>query len=376
MKEIVDIALHDLRVFLRDKSAYIWLLAMPLAFSFFLGFVMQGGSGDPKNDRPELVVVNHDEGFMSALFLEVLGSEGLNVVFHDSETDAKRGLKIPADFTEKILSKEQSVLDFFKVGSGGGQRAFLSQVVLGRATVAFNGYLLEAGTSDEFGGDLTEDALRAVMAKENLLGLDARFAGKKPIPVGFNQSIPGNLVMYLMLNLIIFGGAGIAAERRSGTLRRISVFPISKAQLLVGKLLGLMLLACVQIFVFMLLGQFAFGMNMGENLLGILITLLVLPWVSGSLGLLVGFLIKSEEKVVGLSLGVVLPLGALGGCWWPLEIVSEPLQNLALFLPTGLALDALHQLITFGGSFPSVIRAAGSVIAFWNSGQFGSGLPV
>jgi len=364
MKEILDIGFNDLRVFLKDKSAFIWLLAMPLGFAYFMGFVSGGYSGDPKNAQPEIVIVNQDSGYMSQLFLEVLGQEGLRPVSRENQEGAARGLEIPEGFTEMILSKKESVLEFFKVGSDEDQRSFLVQVVLGRAVIAFNGYLLEAAQDLPSGVELDEAAIRAVMEKENPIGLDARFAGRKPIPVGFNLSLPGNLVMYLMVNLMIFGGAGIAAERRSGVLRRMSISPISKAQLLGGKLLGLILLGCVQIVVLISLGRFLFGLNIGENLPGILVTLIMLSWVAGSLGLMIGFLIKSEEKVVGLSLMIGLPLAALGGCWWPIEVVSESLQTLALFLPTGAALKALHQLITFGADFSSILGPLGILAAF------------
>ncbi len=365
MKAILAIATNDLRVFLRDKSSYIWLFVIPLAFAYFMGFVSAGGPGDPKNARPEIAIINNDSGFMSQLFLDTLGSEGLNPVSSDSTESAKRGLEIPEGFTEKILSKEEVSMGFFKVGSDDDQRAFLSQVVLARAVVAFNAYLLEAATDSGVDGPLTEAAIRSVMEKGNPIALDARFAGRKPIPVGYNQSLPGILVMYLMINLMIFGGAGIASERRSGALRRLSVFPLTKGELLTGKLLGLMFLASVQIVVFVLLGQFAFGVNMGSNLTGILLTLLVLSWVGGSIGLLIGFMITAEEKVVGLSLIIGLPMAALGGCWWPLEIVSsEILQRVALMLPTGIALDALHQLITFGSDFSSVLGSIGLLTLF------------
>lgn len=364
MSQIFHIGLNDLRVFLKDKSAFIWLLGMPIVFAYFMGFVMGSGPGDPRNARPEIVIHNSDEGFMSQLFLEVLGEEGLRPVGSDEAENAKRGLEIPEDFTEKILSKEQSVFEFFKVGSDDDQRAFLVQVILGRAVIAFNSYLLEAATSVGADSELDEESIREAMSRKNPLGLDARFAGRKPIPVGYNLSLPGNLVMYLMLNLMIFGGAGIAAERRSGVLRRMSISPISKGQLLAGKLLGLIFLGCVQIGVLIALGRFAFGLNIGENLPGILLTLVVLSWVAGSIGLMIGFLIKAEEKVVGLSLMVALPLGALGGCWWPIEIVSDSLQKVALFLPTGAALKALHQLITFGGDISSIWGPLGILTVF------------
>jgi ABC-type multidrug transport system permease subunit len=41
-------------------------------------------------------------------------------------------------------------------------------------------------------------------------------------------------------------------------------------------------------------------------------------------------------------------LAALGGCWWPLEIVSDTLKKVALLIPTGWAMNTLHGLISFG----------------------------
>ncbi len=363
MSKVLHIGISSLRIFLRDKSSYIWLVLMPLVFAYFMGFAA-GGPRDPANARPEVFIENHDSGFMGELFLETLGKQGLRPVGEKRKENAKRGLTIPEDFTEKILAKEKGVFDFFKIDGEDDQRSFLAQVVVFRAVVAFNGYIVEYVTEEGGDAELTEEGLRSMMDKANPVELDARFAGRKPIPVGFNLSLPGNLVMYLMLNLMVFGGAGIAAERRSGILRRLSINPISKIELLYGKLFGLMLLACVQIFVFMLMGQFVFGVNVGENLPGILLTLLVFSWVAGSLGLLIGFLIKAEEKVIGLSLMIALPTAALGGCWWPLEVVPEYLQKLAFAFPTGWALDALHQLITFGGDLSNVWYQIGVLAVF------------
>jgi len=64
-------------------------------------------------------------------------------------------------------------------------------------------------------------------------------AGRRPIPTGFNLSLPGVMVMYLMMNLLIFGGVTMAWERRSGVLRRIAVHPVTQGEILTGKLYGL-----------------------------------------------------------------------------------------------------------------------------------------
>jgi ABC-type multidrug transport system permease subunit len=41
-------------------------------------------------------------------------------------------------------------------------------------------------------------------------------------------------------------------------------------------------------------------------------------------------------------------MGALGGCWWPIEITPRWVQSIALLFPTGWTMDALHKLVSFG----------------------------
>jgi len=57
-------------------------------------------------------------------------------------------------------------------------------------------------------------------------------------------------------------------------------------------------------------------------------------------------------------------MAAFGGCWWPLEIVSEPLQRLALIFPTGWAMRALHGTISFGLGLDGVLAPLAVLLGF------------
>jgi ABC-type multidrug transport system permease subunit len=63
-------------------------------------------------------------------------------------------------------------------------------------------------------------------------------------------------------------------------------------------------------------------------------------------------------------------LAGLGGCWWPIEITPLWAQKLALFLPTGWTMDALHKLVNFGSAPSAVIphlaaSICGAAVAGW-----------
>ena len=354
MKRILDIGHTDLRLFLKHKSAYVWLFAMPLAFVYFMGFANHG-PGKPYNRTPPVLVENADTNFLGRIFLDELSSQNMWLLDPTNRETAARVIRIPADFTSRILRQEQSKVQFLRHDASDEADAALIEVRLVRALIAMNGHLLEAATATNLPGTLSEAKLRAVMAEPNPVSLNAKFAGRKPVPSGFNFSLPGNLVMYLMMNLLIFGGATVAAERRNGVIKRLMVHPVTRLELVMGKIYGLMLLGVVQIVFFLVVGKFLFHVNLGANLPGVTLTLLVFAWVAGSLGVLVGSLVAAHDRVTGICVLASLLMAALGGCWWPLEIGPPLLKTIALCLPTGWALAALHQLISFGSGLDAVV---------------------
>jgi ABC-type multidrug transport system permease subunit len=67
-----------------------------------------------------------------------------------------------------------------------------------------------------------------------------------------------------------------------------------------------------------------------------------------SIGMLLGTLARTEGQAVAIGVIAANVLGALGGCWWPIEVAAPWMQTLQLFLPTGWAMHALHALVSFG----------------------------
>lgn len=362
MKNILHIGFTDTKLFLRDKTAYIWLLLMPLMFIGFTGKLNSGPRG-PAVARPTVMIDNQDSGFLGSIMLREIGEQGLRVVGPDQAESANRSITIRADFTESILAKEQSKLEFTKTGTGDDEETFLVEARLARAIIATNGFLIEhAGKNPDV--PPSEETLGAILDLPDMVTLDSKHAGRKPRPVGFAFSLPAIVVMYLLVNTMIFGGAVVAAQRRNGVLKRMAINPVTKTELLFGKIYGLLLLAAVQMAILLAVGQFVLGVDVANNLFGILLTLFILSWVAASLGVLVGFLVKDEEKVIGICLATALPAAAIGGCWWPLEIAPPFMQHMALTVPTGWALKAMHQLITFGSGLEAITTPLLVLVAF------------
>jgi ABC-2 type transport system permease protein len=361
MRAFLLIGANDLRVFLRAKASFIWLFVVPLVFTAFMGFAMRG-PGEPGNLRPTVRVDNRDTNYLGAIFVKELGSQGMKVRGPDSTEEAPQAITIPADFTDRVLAGEQAKVVFSRKDNNASGEGAMVELRLVRALIGINSHLLIAGAAGD--GKLSEAAVREAQRGAPFVRLDARFAGRKPAPSGFSFSLPGNMVMYVMMNLLLFGGIAVSRERQHGIVRRLACNPLTRAQVVAGKILGLVLLGGVQVTVFLLAGRFLFGVSLGANLPAILLTLLVYAWVAASLGVLVGSVIQAEDKVIGLCIMASLLMAALGGCWWPLEVGPPILKTIAHCLPTGWALDALHQLISFGGGLADAGKPLAMLAAF------------
>ncbi len=359
MKRILDIGHNELRLFFKSRTAYVWLFLVPTAMVYFLGAVARG-PGDPYNHRAAVAIDNLDTNFLSRAFLGTLTNQGIKIV---ALTNAPRGIRIPRDFSRRLLAGQPAEVSLFGKSDGDDADAMLVNLRLTRALIQINSALFEAAAGTGL-TNLTRDRLGKITDEPDTTKLHAYFAGRKPMPTGFNFSLPGNLVMYLFLNLLIFGGASTAVGRRNGTFRRLATTPATRLEIVLGKIYGNTLLGVAQIVFFMVVGKFLFHVNLGSNLPGVLLILVALAWAAAALGVLAGSCIASDDRVVPVCVMVGLVAGGLGGCWWPLETAPPLFKHLALCVPSGWALSGLHQMISFGSGIQAAILPAAVLLGF------------
>ncbi|HIL71723.1 MAG TPA: hypothetical protein EYG38_17965 [Verrucomicrobia bacterium] len=146
MKRILLIGHHDIRQFLRDKIGFIWLFLMPIGFIYITGAVNSGGGGKPSNPRPSVLIENHDEGFLGEILMSEMDAQGLRLLSPEDADEARRGVRIPTDFTEKVLEKEQVDLEFFKREGAGEQPAAMVEIRLVKVLIRINSALVLAAT--------------------------------------------------------------------------------------------------------------------------------------------------------------------------------------------------------------------------------------
>jgi len=192
------------------------------------------------------------------------------------------------------------------------------------------------------------EALATVNGAPRVWQLDVSPAGQRhEVPSGFDQAVPGMLVMFTLLVLLTSGATMLVQERTRGWLRRLASAPITRAEVIAGKWKGRMILAAIQVAVALLFGTFLFNMDWGPNLTALVVVLVAWAGFCASAGLWLGTVAQTEAQASGLGVLAACLLAALGGCWWPIEIAPAWMQTLQKMIPTGWTMDALHKLVSF-----------------------------
>lgn len=340
------VARKDLQYLLRQRSTLVWTFGMPPVFFFFIGSVTGGFAGGD-DERPALTVeAPEPAGFLADELVTRLDAEGYDVrrVAGPADTLGGARLVLPAGFTDSLTAGRTITVRLAREDELD-PAAQWDQIRVGRAVY---GLLADAALAARDGG--TVDAASIVRERERprRLTLDVRPAGRlvEP-PVGFQQAVPGTMVMFTLLVLLTSGAVLLVIERVEGLLRRVASAPLPREGVVAGKWASRMALGIVQIGFAMALGTFLFDVDWGPNVP--MVALILLAWASLAAGLaiLAGNLVRTEGQAVAIGVFSANLLAALGGCWWPIEVTPAWAQKVALVLPTGWTMDALHRLMNF-----------------------------
>lgn len=345
-KRAFDLARRELRMMLSQRETLMWVFVMPIVFFYFIGSVSGGfgKSGGVEKDRLGLVVPPDAGAFADELERRLTKLDYAVVRGSGSEEDFPTlRLTLPERLTERVLAGEQQELALATPSSSSS--AQYHEVRVGRAVY---GLLADLVASVDDGGAVDLAELGAASALPRNVTLSVTAAGKAKVPPqGFQQAVPGTMVMFTLIVLLTSGAVLLVMEREQGLLRRLASAPLSRGEIVFAKWASRMGLAAVQIGFAMLVGSIGFRVSWGPDLPMVLACLAGWSSLCAALAILLGSLARSIGQAVAIGVLSSNVLAALGGCWWPIEIVPRWMQELAACLPTGWTMNALHRLMVF-----------------------------
>jgi ABC-2 type transport system permease protein len=394
MSKIWDITLHDLRLFLTSRGNLVSLILIPVIMTLIVG-LFSGGDGELTQVRMD--IIDNDDSELSAEFVDTLRAVNESLVLcpmdNNEEDICELGDRNVFDVEWAVSRVEEAtVLAMLEIPEGFGASvqafqpvtmvyrskgdltapAFIRQAVeaaiqrVNGAAVAsrvgsgvldgLNVFSLDADERSEFQRKVYERAV--VLWDENPAEVRYQLSDQVEVDTttslqdGLGQSVPGMGSMFVMFT--VFGGmTALVMERQQWTLQRLASMPISRTQLLGGKILARFVLGLVQYLVVFAVGVAA-SLYFGADLLALFLIALSYTLAITAFSFAVGTRIENPAQASGLSLLLSITLAPLGGAWWPMEVVPDFMRVIGHVSPVAWAMDGYHSLIFQNGDLSTV----------------------
>jgi ABC-2 type transport system permease protein len=384
-RQIGILAANDLRLTLRDRASLVWMLLLPLALMWMFGAMNSGGGFR----KASLAVDDRDGGWLAKALVKELAGERIELTELPPGPAAGsaaavpgagagrrqapvppppvRTLVIPAGFTANALAGRQQTLRLEKASGASEELSLAAEAHVVRAMVRIVARLAEAGppAAGDRQGQATQRLFVTLAARPPLVSVAvATAAGGRPVPRGFAQSVPGTLTMNVLLMTLIYGAVFLTLEKQNGMIRRQTTLPLHRGALFAGKLAGRLLLAGAQAVLLLIAGRLLFGLSLGSSPAGLALLLGAYLLAVAALSIFLGALLSSPDQASAVGWASAMVLAALGGCWWPSEVMPRWLWSAAHVLPTPWAMDGLHALISFGHGVEAVVVPAAVLLGF------------
>ncbi|MBK8166268.1 MAG: ABC transporter permease [bacterium] len=380
------VRLRLLRV-VRDRGGLVWLLVMPMVFSYLMGMLMGDWSGSSQPARRKLLVSDLDGGPAVSLLLGPLRANDayevavVDTAFTDARArelvDARRAtavLQVPPGFSAALAGGPRVDLRLTIDGDRlGGQAArTLVEGELARLATAGAAMSLVAppGTPVPRDGAASFDEGAFVDAWESpRVRLRAATLGRLESEdwglTRSHQHVGPSYVLFFVLMFMMVSAKDLVQERRDRTLARLVTSRASAVDLVAGYFLGGMAVGLLQAAILLVLNAVAFKLDYGDAPLALAAVVVLFAAFSSSAAILLGTLARSGAQADGLGTGLTMVMAAIGGLWWPLEVVPAFMQVLGRALPTGQAISIFHGLVGRGWGLAEAAPLLGGLLLWF-----------
>lgn len=420
MRAMLAIAAKDLRLLARDRTSAFFVLAFPLAVAIFFGTVFGGGTTNEASIR--LAVRDAGGGPLSMALRKDLATrpqlEVLPVPDESAgETMVRRGqasalLVIPADFDDRaanLLQGGRMELDLRVDPARNAESAMLvgtlhelgfRAVARAMGDVSNTRRMVEGGRaamalSPSMTVDRRDRLLALLTAVDDLarhgdLPAAARGSGDgagdgpampqwivvKTTEVRDRRTGPSNAyaitfpqgAAWGLMGCVVTFAAGLAEERRRGTMLRLATAPLPLAAVLLGKAAACFAASLGVILFLAVAARLAFGVQVSDWRLLVLAASASAFAFSGLAMALASFF-RTESSARSACNAVVLVLAMVGGGTVPLAFMPGFLRTLSGFSPFSWSILAVEGAVWRGMGLAEMLPSILVLVALGVAGM-------
>jgi ABC-2 type transport system permease protein len=156
----------------------------------------------------------------------------------------------------------------------------------------------------------------------------------------------------------------IVREKEKGTMEQLIVTPISKMELMIGKVIPYVIIGFVDIVLALAVSVFWFKVTVIGSILLLLLFSVIFLFSSLGVGLLISTVAKSQLEAMQFSMFMIMPNILLSGYMFPRSSMPVAIQAISNVLPLTYFLEVLRGIILKGNTFDQLIVHFVILVAF------------
>ena len=270
------------------------------------------------------------------------------------QAEARIGLVIPADFSSRIGSYREAVVQVIVDGTDNNT-----------ATIAMNYVTQITASYSQF---LMLQQMETVLRQNNLT---LRAIEAEP-RIWFNPNlesvqfiVPGIIAIIMMIVGTVLTAVTIVKEKEQGTIEQIVSSPIGRYELMIGKVMPYAILAYLDFLLIIVASKLLFGVSIKGSLLLLLVTAFF--YLIGVLGL--GILVSTSTEtqmsaMLTAILASMLPSILLSGFIFPIRQMPRVLQAITVVVPARYFIEILRDIYLKGLGFEYFWKEALYILLF------------
>ena len=166
-----------------------------------------------------------------------------------------------------------------------------------------------------------------------------------------NFYVPGVIGVVLQIGTTVATAMALVRERERGTLEQLLVSPLSRAGLMLGKIVPYLCIGMAMAVLLFVIMRFVFNVPIAGNVVAMLFSALVYVFALLSLGLLVGTKAENQMQALQMSMVFLLPSVFFSGFIFPRETMPWIFYALGALFPTTYFISLMRAIILRGASF-------------------------
>jgi ABC-2 type transport system permease protein len=176
--------------------------------------------------------------------------------------------------------------------------------------------------------------------------------------------MPGVIGLTLQLLTVMLMAISIPRERERGTLDQLLATPITRTELILGKLLPYFGISLLNVGTILVVADRWFNIPVQEGLPLLLLLCALFVLTSLATGLLISAISHSQFQAVQIAVFYVLPVFMLSGAYAPIEAIPDYIRPISYLFPLMYFSRAVRAVTLRGGGFLIIWKDAAILAGF------------